>query len=368
MINSVKKIIKVGTGKLRNKVLTKLSKITGKNLTTPAQIYWNISNRCNFRCKMCTQWDRGMHEDQQNYLSLEEMKRVVDQMKKLKIRNLGVTGGEPILQRERLFKVLEYANKQGIYTHFGSNGWLIDADIINQYDQIGGGHISLSIDAIGDLHDEIRDMKGAFEHTLKALEAFKGLKPKNVSIKINTVMSGKNLEHILPLVDLADKYGASIFIQPFEDFEHDDLYKDNVEIDKSFAVKKERMEQVEDVILKLKKIKKKNPGLILNSYAHLDGIVRYFEDRNNGRNDCEVAYKKFTIHPFGDVIFCGYLGFIGNVKNSSIMEIWNSKKAKEARERMKKCRCNCMQGCFFDPGFLEMMRDGSYYLSKIFKR
>lgn len=367
MLTQAKKIIKVGTGKIRNKILTKLSNITGKNLTVPAQIYWSISNKCNFRCKMCTQWDRGLREDPKNYLSFEDMKNVVDQMKKLKIRNLGVTGGEPILQKKLLFKVLEYANRQGIYTHFGSNGWLIDASIIKQYDQIGGGHISLSIDAIGDLHDEIRNMKGAYVHALKVLETYKEIKPKNVSIKINTVMSGKNLEHILPLVDLTEKYGASIFIQPFEDFEHDNLYQDSVSIDKSFSVKKESIEKIQNIILKLKDTKRKKPGLILNSNAHLEGILKYFEDRKNAKSDCEVAYKKFTIHPYGDVLFCGYLGFIGNVKNNSIMEIWNSEKAKAARARMKKCRINCMQGCFFEPGFFEMLRDGFYYLLKLKK-
>jgi len=368
MLTPAKKIIKVGTGKIKSKLLTKLSKITGKNLTVPAQIYWSISNKCNFRCKMCTQWNRGLREDPKNYLSFEDMKNVVDQMKKLKIRNLGITGGEPILQKELLFKVLKYANIQGIYTHFGSNGWLIDDAIINQYDQVGGGHISLSIDAIGSLHDEIRSMRGAYEHVLKVLETYKETKPKNVSIKVNTVMSGKNLEHILPLVNLAEKYGASIFIQPFEDFEHDNLYKDNVSIDKSFSVKKENIGQVQDIISKLKNIKREKPGLILNSHSHLDGILKYFEDRKNAKNNCEVAYKKFTIHPFGDVIFCGYLGFIGNVKNNSIVEIWNSAKAEKARYEMKKCRFNCMQGCFFEPGFFEMMRDGFHYLSKLLKK
>ena len=368
MQTSAKKIIKVGAGKIKSKILTKLSKMTGKNLTVPAQIYWNISNKCNFRCKMCTQWDRGLRENPKDYLSFENMKSVVDQMKKLKIRNLGITGGEPILQKELLFKVLEYANSQGIYTHFGTNGWLIDAEIIKQYDQIGGGHISLSIDAIGGLHDEIRSMPGAFEHAIGVLRAYKEIKPQNVAIKINTVMSRKNLDHILPLVNLAEKYGASIFIQPFEDFEHDKLYKDNVEIDNSFAVKKENIRQVQDIISKLKDIKRKKPGLILNSQTHLDGISKYFENRKNAKNNCEVAYKKFTIHPFGDVLFCGYLGFIGNIKNNSIAEIWNSTKAEKARVEMKKCRLNCMQGCFFEPGFFEMTRDGFYYLSKLLKK
>lgn len=368
MKSQVIKIIKVGKGKIKGKILTKFSKMTGKNLTIPVQVYWNISNKCNFRCKMCTQWDRGINENSSQYLNFKDMTGVIDQMAKLKIENFGVTGGEPILRKDLLFKILEYANKKGIYTHFGSNGWFIDSEVIRQYDKIGGGHISLSIDAIGELHDEIRNKNGAFEHVMKVLNDYRDVKPRNVSIKINTVMSGKNLNHIIPLVNLADKYKASIFIQPFEDFEHDKLYKDNVLMDKSFSIKGGSINDVTKIIEELRLLKRKKPGLILNSYTHLDGIPEYFKNRKNAKNKCEVAYKKLTIHPFGDVIFCGYLGFMGNIKQNSLLEIWNSDAARKARERMHSCKFNCMQGCFFEAGFFEMARDGFYYLLKIFQK
>jgi Fe-coproporphyrin III synthase len=368
MASISKKIITVGIGKIKNKLVTKISKITGKNFTVPVQIYWNISNKCNFRCKMCTQWDRGNNENPDNYLNFQDMQRVIDEMNELHIRNFGVTGGEPLLQKRRLFEVLEYANNKGIYTHFGSNGWLIDENVIREYDKIGGGHISLSIDAVGDLHDEIRGVKGAYQHAVSVLEQYKKIKPKSVSIKINTVMSSKNLDHILPLVKLAEKYKASIFIQPFEDFEHDTLYKDSVKIDSTFAVKEKNLESVKKVIKKLIAIKKARPGLILNSYAHLEKMTDYFKNRKNAPGLCEVGYKKFTIHPFGDVIFCGYLGFIGNVKKDGLMDIWNSSKAETARKKMTRCNLNCMQGCFFEPGFFELIRDGFFYLAKAIKK
>lgn len=364
----IKKIIRVGLGKIKSKATTKISQITGKNFTVPVQIYWNMSNKCNFQCRMCSQWKRGKSEDAKDYLNFQDMQSVIDQMKKLKIRNLGITGGEPLLQKELLFQVLDYANKQGIYTHFGSNGWLIDEDILQEYDQIGGGHISLSIDAIGDLHDEIRGINGAFEHVLKVLELYKKIKPKRVFLKINTVMSAKNLEHILPVVALTEKYSASIFIQPFEDFKHDTLYNDSSKIDKNFAAADADMDQIKDIITKLKDLKKQKPGLILNSQAHLDRMVEYFANRKEIENVCEVAYKKFTIHPFGDVLCCGYLGFIGNVKKEKLKEIWNSEKAERARKKMEKCQYNCMQGCFFEPNLSELAKDGFYYLLKIIKK
>jgi len=367
-MNTIKKIIQVGIGKIKSKLTTGISKMTGRNFTVPVQIYWNMSNKCNFQCWMCSQWKRGRSEDAKDYLNFQDMQSIVDQMKKLKIRNLGITGGEPLLQKKSLFQVLAYANRQGIYTHFGSNGWLIDEAVLREYDRIGGGHISLSIDAIGNLHDEIRGISGAFEHILRVLELYKKIKPENVFLKINTVMSARNLKDILPIVELTEKYAAAVFIQPFENFAHDTLYEDSTEIDKSFTVKEADMHQVNNVVAKLKELKKQKPGLILNSQTHLDGIINYFANRTKTKNICEVAYKKFTIHPFGDVLCCGYLGFIGNVKKDSIAKIWNSAEAAEARKKMKNCRYNCMQGCFFEPSLKELLKDGFYYLLKIIKK
>lgn len=368
MSHNIKKLIRVGLGRLKSKFFTWLSVATGRNFTVPAQVYWNMSNRCNFRCRMCPQWNRGTHEREEDYCRFEDMKRIIDQMKHLGIWNLGISGGEPLMRKELLFQVLKYANQQGIYTHFGSNGWLITEEVLREYDAIGGGHISLSIDGIGETHDAIRGVKGAYKKAVSVLEAYQKLRLKNVSIKVNTVMSDRNLDEILEVVELARRYGAAIFIQPFDDLSYDVKYEHNGRIDESFKLREENMKKAAAVVLNLLAVKKENKGLILNSARYLENIPEYFADKFKTRRPCLAAYKNLSIDPFGNVIPCGFLGPVGNIKWQTIMSVWNGRRMREARTRARSCRQNCMQGCFFELSVKEMMQEGAQYLWRRIKK
>lgn len=367
-MNNIKKLINLGTSKLKSKMLTKLSIQTQKNFTTPVQVYWTMFNKCNFRCKMCPQWHRGENEDQNDCCSLDQMKKVIDEKACLKIKNLGLSGGEPLMKQELLFSVLEYANNKGIYTHFGSNGWLLSEKMLKKYDSIGGGHISLSIDGIGSVHDEIRGFPGSYAKIISVLETYSKLKLKNVSIKINTVFSGQNYEQVLDIIELAKKYNAAMFVQPFDNFDYDKVNKSSSLIDSNFRVSPEKLQAIKVIVDKIIKIKKIHKGLILNSVDYLQNINAYFSNRFEADRKCEVLYKNFNIDPFGNVIPCGYLGTIGNIKKDSIYKIWNSKEAIIARVKSKSCKQNCMQGCFFDPKMSEMIKMGLQYAVKLMRK
>jgi MoaA/NifB/PqqE/SkfB family radical SAM enzyme len=58
---------------------------------SPLSIDMNITDRCNFRCKMC----RGVSENYKpkDEISFDSMKSVIDQMKELKIPYLTLGGG-----------------------------------------------------------------------------------------------------------------------------------------------------------------------------------------------------------------------------------------------------------------------------------
>lgn len=368
MNKSIKKIISLGLNRIKGKILTKLSMATKKNFTLPVQVYWTMFNRCNFRCKMCPQWHRGETENRSEYCNLAEMKKVVDEMAELGIKSLGLSGGEPLMDQELLFGVLEYANSKGIYTHFGSNGWLLSEKVLRRYDEIGGGHISLSVDGIGSTHDEIRAFPGSFNKIISVLEMYIQLKLKNVSIKMNTVFSGQNYEQILEIIALAKKYDVAIFLQPFDNFDYDKINESSSLVDNSFNVQKNKVERIREIVAEIIETKKKDKGLILNSFEHLKNIPDYFSNRFRINGKCEVFYKNMNIDPFGNVIPCGYLGPIGNIKKDSIYDIWNSLKAKQARIKSQNCKQNCMQGCFFDPKIGELIRSGIYYIAKLLKK
>lgn len=362
---NIARLGKVFLGKISNKLLTNLSILTHHNFTKPDGIYYLISNKCNFRCPMCDQWKMGQTEEVKEYLTNEEMKGVIEEAADWGIKSFGVSGGEPLIFKDRILDLLQYANQKKMYTHFVTNGWLLDEDVIKAYDAIGGGHISLSVDALSPLHDELRGVPGAIDRVQKAIQSFRNVNPKNILLKINLVISNKNLDEIMQVVNMTREVGASIFVQPYDPYNWQTRKKlTHKEYHETYPmwVSRARMEKLEDVVKKLIQIKKDDASLIINSLEHLRAIPKYFS-LNLNRNKCYVAYRSLVIGPFGDVSICKY-GDVGNVKKNNIREIWNSEKYSQIRKSSVKCNFDCMLGCMYDPSIFSWLRSGLSLIRK----
>lgn len=362
------KLFPIFLAKVNNKILTWISIKLEKNLTKPENVYFLITNKCNFKCLMCTQWQDGQTEDPKCYLALEQIKKVVDQMASWGVKNLGISGGETLIYRDKILAILEYANQKGLYTHFVTNGWLLDEQTIKNYDQIGGGHISLSLDAASQLHDELRGTAGAFEHVKQALQAFAGVKPKNILLKMNLVISNKNLNEILEVVKITRENKASIFLQPYDPYNWNNRktlnlvgYREKyplwIQADQTVKMKK--------VIAELIKIKRKEPSLIINSIEHLAAIPKYFLLELN-RPYCHIAYRSLVINPNGEVTICKY-GIMGNVIQEPIKQIWNNLKYQKVRKDSITCNFDCLLGCMYDPSIFSWIKSGLHLILKMAK-
>ena len=74
-------------------------------------VAWNITQRCNFKCKHC--YSSAVLGSTDNELSTEEIYQIVDQFKKLKVPVILLSGGEPFM-RDDLFEIIAYIRKAGI--------------------------------------------------------------------------------------------------------------------------------------------------------------------------------------------------------------------------------------------------------------
>ena len=89
----------------------------------PLTLQIEPTRKCNLRCKICM---RGNLNDRDSALSLDDFKKI---LKSGNFRYAGLHGwGEPLLNPQ-LFKMVEYAESQGIYTNLTTNGTLIRENI-----------------------------------------------------------------------------------------------------------------------------------------------------------------------------------------------------------------------------------------------
>jgi len=371
-LNKISKLAKIGFNRISDEFSLKKDSKTGISRRPPQTVYWIQHTDCNLNCPMCNVPQTPLKEEKQKWISTSRIKTIVNEIADMGVVNFGVSGGEPLMDKNRLFEVLETAAKRSIYTHFGSNGILLNEEIFKRYDDLGVGHISLSADGIGDVHDRIRGRKGVWEKgVLKSLRAFKKVKPENIWLKINSVISNDNIDNLPDLVRFIAKEGHVVFIQPFDPCAYNFLTKNK---DARIAnerfpqwIPPERFSLLNDTIDELIDIEKENPGTLLNDRDHLEAIRRYFTfDILDKPTPCTIAFKNLWIKSNGNVGYCNY-GLVGNLKNESLEELWNCDKMIKIRKRMLHCKFVCLLGCMYTPGFIKFAKKGLRTARRIMK-
>jgi len=129
------------------------------------KIIFNLTYRCNLRCKMCLLWgDSGVYRNSgasllKQELSLDELKLVIDDV--LAYRpDITLSGGEPLLHGSCL-DLVRYCSEKGLRTHLITNGILVT----NFAEEIVDSHLhnlNISLDGPPEINDEIRGIKGGF--------------------------------------------------------------------------------------------------------------------------------------------------------------------------------------------------------------
>ncbi len=71
---------------------------------------------------------------------------------------------------------------------------------------------------------------------------------------------------------------------------------------------------------------------------------------------CVAASEIAVVSANGDVLACEMLPALGNLKNSSFLEIWNSQSMKELRKKIAAGECSCTHECFLYPSFLKEIK------------
>lgn len=167
-----------------------------KDMNDDYQIVWNLTSRCNQKCKFCF---RKKCADS----SIEENKKIVDKLSKLNIKSLSISGGEALLYKD-IFCLLDYIKiklpkvKLILNTNCQSVDYNILSIIINKFDAI-----TLPIESIDSRYNtEIGRGAKHIENILRVLEFCND----KIEIKINTVIMKDNVYQIEKIYNLIKKH------------------------------------------------------------------------------------------------------------------------------------------------------------------
>lgn len=154
---------------------------------------WNITGKCNENCKFCY---RKRCVDK----TLEENKKIFDNIMQISIEKISFCGGEPFLY-EDLFLLVRYIRERNpkIKLSITTNGKCLDDTLLAETMQYFDW-ISFSIDGS---NDDINEYLGrGYEHLSKVIELLEKCNNK-INIKVNTVVNKINkddLENIYHII------------------------------------------------------------------------------------------------------------------------------------------------------------------------
>lgn len=165
----------------------------------PFSLVVSVTYRCNSRCRTCNVWRK--HSDE---FSTEEWARTFARLGRTQ-RYLTFSGGEPFLRRDLPDIITAaYGFCRPLAITIPTNGLLGDR-VVEACDRIAAAcpgsnvGINLSLDELGEKHDEIRGVPGNWAKAVATWQGLKALRRPNLTLSIHTVVSRYNV-HRLPEV------------------------------------------------------------------------------------------------------------------------------------------------------------------------
>jgi MoaA/NifB/PqqE/SkfB family radical SAM enzyme len=321
-------------------------------LVYPKEVNFQMTNRCNLRCKMCNIWKLRKKEKE---ISVKEMKRILKEIKEnWNTKYVSFVGGEALLRYKDTLELIRYANKLGFITNLVTNCSLLNEKTCKELVKVGMKRIALSLDgATPKTHDFIRG-KGNFKQVLNAAKILLKLKKRYpLKIDFTTVVMSYNFRELIDLYWLAKRIGVDQWF--LQSVVLDNTFQ-NFNYDSALWIKGKDLEELKRIIKKLIILKLKDPNFIYNSIYYLKSIPKYFELKEKfNLGHCMAGYYNLNIDPYGYISICNY-GPNLNVKRKNVTELWKHKKYKLTRIKIKNCKMPCMMLCYQRFDLLEFMK------------
>ncbi len=290
----------------------------------PKFLWFSVTELCNSHCTMCNIWqNKKTHEP----LSPEEIKKTLSDPLFKNVIYINNSGGEATVRLDLQEVVMaEHEALPNAAICISTNAIMPQrAYEITKYALEHGVkmQVGVSLDGVGETHDQIRGVKGNFEKVdwlLHQLIELKKIHKDQLWIAVGSVLTDSSIENI----EAIKKYTAELGIHNEVQWFNSSSYYNN-----SGDTKENQRDKLIAAVRALP------PNLLNEKWV----------DWLNGK---PIKFTCFAMHTFcvlksnGDISVCltHWNQTAGNVRVNTPTEIWKSAAAKEARKVVANC-----QGC-----------------------
>ena len=315
---------------------------------TPPFFILFINSICNQKCDHCFYWRSLNQRDDLTQDEIFELSRSLG-----RIENLNLSGGEPFLRKDFSAICQQFIQHNGVrQIYVPTNGYFTDRIIKQvtetlQEPELELFAVELSLDGTAAFHDEFRHSKGSFERSMATYRALAELQERDPRLRIHATSTATE-------TNLAEIRSLTAYL-----FEH--------------------CPKMDHHNLAIIRGDRKNPSLVgptLEAYQELFAYIQHLwrpreEDRYGALVEpllqtakirtarerrqvvpCTAGNLTGVVYANGDVSLCEQHLPVGNLRQNSFPEIWNSPKAQALRDQIAQKSCHCTTEVFLWPSIV----------------
>jgi MoaA/NifB/PqqE/SkfB family radical SAM enzyme len=346
--------------------LTSYNFLQGKAFN-PVKVTFELTYACNLRCQMCpivnAEGTKITKEQREKELSTREITDLLGILKKLGVKVILLTGGEPFIRKD-IDELVHTIKQKGFECWILSNGYFLNEKHASALVGSGVDLISFSMDGPQEIHNEIRGAKDSFQKICESVRLIEDekrrLKKNTPRIFLNCTISALNQGSISQVVDSAHHLGVKAvnYLWLYYTNENNVTATKNVmkvgELKPENQVLSEAIRQVNSATLieqvALSRAKGKEYGIQVGFNPPLrdDEIEKRFYDENfSFSSKCFYPWFQTRLDPYGNVYPCSLDVSMGNVREKSFPEIWNGSRYVNFRKQLRSFRLlpKCIKCC-----------------------
>ena len=312
----------------------------------PTVLIFNCTFVCDARCEMCNNWKRG---DRQSDMTLGDIERVFSSSLWRRLENVHISGGEPTTRNDLvditrvILDKLPRLRKLGLNTTGLTPHRAIpmltdivklcaDRDVILSF--------RVSIDGIGQMHNDVRQVPRGFEKAGETICAMQALQQQfQFNFGISTTIFSLNMDDAENILMWARRQNLDIV---FNMVRFTDPMLGNGALADTCQPIGEDEERMRHFFLDRIRT---DPLLDGQSYIYM----HYADMIANGYHrlaPCPFQTEGVMLNPDGGFFFCENSELVGNVRDEDPNEIYFRQSSRSHLEHVKQAQCpTCVSPC-----------------------
>ena len=312
----------------------------------PTVLIFHCTFVCDARCEMCNNWKRG---DRKADMSLADIEKAFSSNLWKNVENANVSGGEPTTRNDlvdicrmmldKFPRLRKFGiNTTGLTPHRGIPMLTKVVEMCHERGIIFSTRVS--IDGVGDMHNEVRNVKRGFDKALETIRAMQALQKKyRFNFGISSTIFSMNLDDADNILSWARKEKLDIVFNMVR-FTGAMLNNDDLKAGiQPIGPEEERMRQ-----FFLDRVRM-DPLLDGQNYIYM----HYADMISNGYHrlaPCPFQTQGVMLNPDGGLFFCENSDVMGNVRDEDPEAIYFRAASQQHRDMIRDEKCpGCLSPC-----------------------